>query len=173
MRPRGSTLIEMAISLPIFSMLMVLAIGGVHQTMRISRLAKDRGQLAYALAKLEQSVRNDVHQADSAKVERDEKSDRLSLHLAFSDDSRIVYHSRSNRIDREQLDATGKTHFDSFAMLLENKILFEVEEKRIVTMSVHRLHRDQTEANRLELFVRSHLGRPHLVVPSQEEAKIE
>jgi len=173
MRRRGSTLIEIAISLPIFSILMVLAIGGVHQTMRISRLAKDRGQLAYSLAKLEQSVRNDVHQADSAKVERDEKSDRLSLHLVFSDDSRIVYHSRSNRIDREQLDATGKTHFDSFALLSENKILFEIEENRIVTMSIHRLHRDHTEADRLELFVRSHLGRPHLAVPSQEEAKHE
>lgn len=173
MRRRGSTLIELAISLPIFTMLIVLAIGGVHQTMRISRLAKDRGQLAYSLAKLEQSVRNDVHQADSAKVERDEKSDRLSLHLVLSDDSHIVYHSRSNRIDREQLDATGKTHFDSFALLLVNKVLFEVKENRIVTMSVHRLHRDHTEADRLELFVRSHLGRPHLVVPMQEEAKNE
>ena len=168
MKRRGSTLIEMAISLPIFSMLMVLAIGGVHQTMRISRLAKDRGQLAFSLAKLEQSVRNDVHQASSAKVEREEKSGRLSLYLTTTHDTRIVYHSRANRIDREQLDLDGKTHFDSIALLPNNKVLFEVEENRIVAISIHRLHRDHAEADRLELLVRSYIGRSHLFLPLQK-----
>ena len=164
MKRPGSTLIELAVSLPIFSMLMVLAIGAVHQTMRISRLAKDRGQLASTLAKLEQCVRQDVHQANSATVARDDKTGLQSLHLSSPDDSRIVYRSRLNRIDREQIDSTGKLHFNSFALFAENKAIFEVQGQRSVLVSVHRVHRDHASADRLELYVRSLLGRPSSVV---------
>ena len=96
MKRNGSTLIELALALPIFTALLVLAIGGVHQVMQVSRLAKDRGQLAYTLSRLEQSIRSDVHQANFVKVERDEKDDLLSLHLALPDDTSIVYTLLSN-----------------------------------------------------------------------------
>ena len=168
MKRKGSTLIELALALPIFTALLVLAIGGVHQVMQVSRLAKDRGQLAYTLARLEQSLRSDVHQAEFAKVERDEKGDLLSLHLSLPDGNSVVYRVRSKRIDREQMDATGKTRADSFALFLENKVLFEIKENRTVLMSIHRMHRDHTNADRLELFVRSCLGRPHLLIPMQK-----
>jgi type II secretory pathway component PulJ len=162
MKRSGSTLIELAISLPIFSMLMVLAVGVVHQTMRISRLAKERGQLALSLAKLEQTVRMDVHQSLSATVQQDEKTGLLSLHLVQPDESRIAYHCRSNRIERQQTNTNAKSHFDSFALFAENKVLFEVEENRRVLVSVHRVHRDHASADRLELLVRSVIGRPQL-----------
>lgn len=162
MKRSGSTLIELAISLPIFSMLMVLAVGGVQQMMRISRLAKERGQVAYALAKLEQMVRMDVHQSESASVQQEEKTGLLSLHLVQPDESWIAYHCRSNRIDRQQTDSKGKSHVESFAMFSENKVLFRVDENRSVLISIHRVHRDHASADRLELLVRSVIGRPHL-----------
>ena len=173
MTRKGSTLIELALSLPIFTMLLVLMIGGVHQVMRVSRLAKDRGQLAYVLARLEQSVRSDIHQADTAKVVRDEKEDSLSLHLTLPENSRIVYRVRSNRINREHFDTTGRSRFDSFALFSENKVLIEVEEERTVLISIHRVHRDHSNADRLELFVRSQIGRPHLLAPAEKGAKNE
>ena len=173
MKRKGSTLIELALTLPIFTALLVLAIGGVHQVMQVSRLAKDRGQLAYVFARLEQSIRSDVHEAYFAKVERDEKTNRLSLHLSLPDDSRIVYRPGSNRIDRERMDATGRTRTNSFALFLENKVLCEIQENRTVLMSIHRMHRDHTSADRLELFVRANLGRPHLQVPTQKGKKDE
>lgn len=173
MKRNGSTLIELALTLPIFTALLVLAIDGVHQVMRVSRLAKDRGQIAYGLARLEQSIRSDVHQANFAKVERDEKADLLSLHLALPDDTRIVYRVRSTRIEREHHDTSGKTRADSFTLFSENKVLVEVEENRTVSISIHRVHRDHTNADRLELFVRSKIGRPHLLVPTEKGRKDE
>ena len=173
MKRNGSTLIELAISLPIFTALLVLAIGGVHQVMRVSRLAKDRGQLAYVLGRLEQSIRSDVHQANFATVERDEKADLLSLHLALPDDSSIVYRVRSTRIEREYIDTTGKTRADSFALFSENNVLIEVTENRTVLITIHRVHRDHTNADRLELFVRSKIGRAHLLAPTQKGSKNE
>ena len=173
MKRMGSTLIELALSLPIFTILLVLMTGGVHQVMQVSRLAKDRGQLAYVLARLEQSMRSDIHQADTVKVERDVKVDLLSLHLSLPDKSHVVYRVRSNRINREQLDATGKTRSDSFALFSENKVLFEVEKERSVLISIHRVHRDHSNADRLELFVRSNIGRPHLLAPSEKGTKNE
>ena len=172
-RRLGSTLIETAISLPIFTVLLVLAITGVHQVMQVSRLAKDRGQAAYGLARLEQSLRSDVHQADVASVERDEKSNLLSLHLALPEDNRIVYRVRTARIEREHMDATGKIHFESFALFSENRVLMEVAEDRTVVMSIHRVHRDHANADRLELFVRSSVGRPHLFAPAQKGSQNE
>lgn len=169
----GSTLIELSLSLPIFTVLLSLAIGGVHQVMQISRLAKDRGQAAYGLARLEQSLRSDVHQADVANVERDEKSNLLSLHLALPDANRIVYRIRTARIEREHMDATGKIHFDSFALFSENRVLMEVAGDRTVVMSIHRVHRDHANADRLELFVRSSVGRPHLFAPAQKGSQNE
>jgi hypothetical protein len=141
--------------------------------MQVSRLAKDRGQLATTLARLEQSLRSDAHHAEFAKVERDEKDDMLSLHLSLPDGNSVVYRVRSKRIDREQMDATGKPHADSFALFLENKVLFEVKENRTVLMSIHRTHRDHTNAARLELFVRSILGRPHLLASTHQGTKDE
>jgi len=167
----GSTLIEVALSLPIFTALLVLAISGVHQVMQVSRLAKDRGQAAYGLARLEQSLRSDVHQADLATVERDEKSELLSLHLALPDADRIVYRVRTTRIEREYVDATGKTLSDSFALFSENKVLIEVAENRTVVLSIHRVHREHKNADRLELFVRTRVGRPHLFAPAGNGAK--
>ncbi len=162
MKRSGSTLIEMAISLPIFSMLMVLAVGGVQQMMRISRLAKERGQVAYTLAKLEQRMRMDVHQSESASVQQDEKTGLLSLCLIQPDESRIAYQCQSNRIDRQQTDSNGKSRVDSFSLFSENKVLFRVDENRSVFVSIHRVHRDHASADRLELLVRSIIGRPHL-----------
>lgn len=162
MKRSGSTLIELAISLPIFSMLMVLAVGGVQQMMRISRLAKERGQVAYTLSKFEQRLRMDVHQSESATVQQDEKTGLLSLHLVQPDESRIAFHCRLNRIDRQQTDSNGKSHVDSFALFSENKVLFRVDENRSVLVSIHRVHRDHASADRLELLIRSVIGRPHL-----------
>jgi type II secretory pathway component PulJ len=162
MKRSGSTLMELAISLPIFSMLMVLAVGGVQQMMRISRLAKERGQVAYTLAKFEQTMRRDVHQSESATVQTDEKTGLLSLHLILPDESRIAFYCRSNRIDRQQTDSNGKSHVDSFALFSENKVLFRVDENRSVLVSIHRVHRDHASADRLEFLVRSVIGRPHL-----------
>lgn len=164
----GSTLIELSLSLPILTVLLVLAIGGVHQVMQVSRLAKDRGQAAYGLARLEQSLRSDVHQAESASVERDEKSGLLSLQLALPDENHIVYRVRTARIEREHVDATGKIHFESFALFSENRVLMELAEDRTVVMSIHRVHRDHANADRLELFVRSSVGRPHLLATAQK-----
>ena len=167
----GSTLIEVAISLPLFTALLVLAISGVHQVMQVSRLAKDRGQAAYGLARLEQSLRSDVHQAESALVDQDEKSGLLSLKLSLPDENHIVYRVRSTRIDREHVDESGKKISDSFALFSDNKVLIEVSEDRTtIVMSIHRVHRDHTNADRLELFVRSRVGRPHLLGSTRKGA---
>ena len=169
----GSTLIETALSLPIFTALLVLAISGVHQVMHVSRLAKDRGQMAYGLARLEHSLRSDVHQAVSARVVQDEKSGLLTLQLALPDENRVVYRVRPTRIEREEMDASEKKGLDSFALFSENKVLMEVADNRTVMVSIHRVHRDQTGADRLELFVRSTVGRPHLLESAERGAKDE
>lgn len=168
MKRSGSTLIELAISLPIFSMMMVLAVGSVQQTLRMSRLAQERGQLAYKLARFEQALRLDAHQSESAKVQQDEKSGRLSLYFAMPNQCRIVYEFRLNRIDRQQFAADGKYHTEFFSLFANNKVLCQVEENRSVLVSIHRVHPDHANADRLELLVRSVIGRPHLAFSERE-----
>ena len=49
----------------------------------------------------------------------------------------------------------------------------EVAENQTVVMSIHRVHRDHKNADRLELFVRTRVGRPHLIASADDGAQNE
>ncbi len=82
---RAFTLVELLTTMTMGSSVMLLAIGLVHQSMSMSKLAKVRWEHDQSLARLAERFRSDVHSA-SALISASTKS--LSLKL---DESTVVY----------------------------------------------------------------------------------
>ncbi len=98
MKPRKAfSLVEMLMTMTMGSSLMLLAIGLVHQSMSMSKLAKIRGEHAGSLDRLAQHFRGDVHAAAEVVSV---SSDLISLKLA--DESTVTYKVEGSNVTREK-----------------------------------------------------------------------
>lgn len=96
-RRNAFTLVEMLMTMTMGSSLMLLAIGLVHQSMSMSKLAKVRGEHDQSLARLAQQFRSDVHLAS----ELVSFSPDL-IHLKLADDSTVTYKREAATVTRDK-----------------------------------------------------------------------
>ena len=96
-RRNAFTLVEMLMTMTMGSSLMLLAIGLVHQSMSMSKLAKIRGEHDQSLARLTQQFRVDVHLASELTSV---STDLLSL--KFADNSLVTYKYGAANVTREK-----------------------------------------------------------------------
>jgi prepilin-type N-terminal cleavage/methylation domain-containing protein len=94
-RRNAFTLVEMLMTMTMGSSLMLLAIGLVHQSMSMSKLAKVRGEHDQTLARLAQQFRSDVHLASELiSVSAD------SIHLKLADETTVTYKGEAANLAR-------------------------------------------------------------------------
>ncbi|QDV67841.1 hypothetical protein Poly24_15450 [Rosistilla carotiformis] len=91
----GFTLVELVVAMSFGSVLMLLAIGIVHQSLTFSQLGQARADQDRALVRLDRQFRQDVHRSEGF-----EQSDPQTLQLTI-DDSRVVYTFGTHTIQRQ------------------------------------------------------------------------
>ena len=106
---KAFTLVELLTTMTVGSSIMLLAIGLVHQSMSMSKLAKNRWEHDQSLARLTQQFRNDVHSA-SEVILASEKS--LSLKLA--DSSIVTYKCEAESVSWEKASPDAEVARDTF-----------------------------------------------------------
>ena len=87
----GSTLLEVVIAIPISFALLIGAIGLVHKAMVVSNLAKNQSLTRRTIGNLAQQFRTDVHESETAHLERDERSSKFRLLLGHPDSNTVIY----------------------------------------------------------------------------------
>jgi hypothetical protein len=104
-RRQGSTLLEVVIAIPISFALLIGAIGLVHKAMVVSNLAKNQSLARRTIGNLAQQFRTDVHESETAQLERDERSNKFRLLLNHPDRNPVIYESGDSVIRRIAGDA--------------------------------------------------------------------
>ncbi|NOY41099.1 MAG: prepilin-type N-terminal cleavage/methylation domain-containing protein [Planctomycetes bacterium] len=133
---RAFTLVEMSVSIAVGSVLMGLALGMVHRTMRAESTARINAQVERTAARLSRQFRHDLHQAQSISLDN-QQNDTPSLRLVLSDQRPITYQIDKSSILREQQQSDEQTHREIFLFPDDYSLLFgELGEPSRVVLTV-------------------------------------
>ncbi len=103
------TLVELLTTMTMGSSLMLLAVGLVHQSMSMSKLAKIRGEHDQSLARLAQQFRSDVHTASELISISSE-----SLTLRLTDESMVIYKRESANVTWAKTGLSSEVAHETF-----------------------------------------------------------
>ncbi len=110
---RAFTLVEMMVSISVGSVLMGLALGMVHRTMRAESTARTHAQVERTTALLSRQFRSDIHRAKTVLLD-DQQSDSPSLRLMIPNQRPITYRIENNSLHRQQQQGDEQTHIELF-----------------------------------------------------------
>lgn len=110
---RGFTLVEMSASISVGSVLLVLAMGMVHRTMRFESNAQKHAVTERAAARLSRHFRHDIHQAESVSLDRSQ-ADESVLQLVLPGQAPVSYRVQKSSLFREQPHSNTKTYYEQF-----------------------------------------------------------
>lgn len=99
---RGSSLIELMITMPMLATLLVFAIGWIHQSMNLASTMRERGRDQQQWLALARQFRDDVHRANAARFDG-----QASLVVTFADASEVTYELSQRRITRRRAVPQG------------------------------------------------------------------
>jgi type II secretory pathway component PulJ len=108
---KGSTLVELVLSMSAGSTVMLLAICLVHQTMTMTQISKHRSDHDRTLDQFAQCFRRDVHLSMEVVP-----SDSNSLALRFSDGSEATYTVDDHAVSRKRKDGPDGDEFERFVL---------------------------------------------------------
>lgn len=110
---RAFTLVEMMVVISVGSVLMGLALGMVHRTMRAESTVRTHARVERTAARLSRQFRHDIHEAESVLL--DQQSDVPLLQLILPDQRPITYRIESSSLLRQQQHSDEQTHRELFS----------------------------------------------------------
>lgn len=110
-RRSAFTLVEMLMTMTVGSSLMLLAIGLVHQSLSMSKLAKTRGDHDRSLAWLAQQFRSDSHLTSELI-----SVSSVGMSMKLVDESVVTYQWNAPTVSREQSGPGRDTARESFRL---------------------------------------------------------
>lgn len=153
MKRSGITLIETMIAVSTSSMLLLLAIGVLHQAMRLSTKAKNRTEFNQSNMRLSTQFREDVHRATKTEL-----NDDGSLILTFAEPESIAYRMEKGvrpSLVRELKPSDEVNKRQEFFRLLDNaKCEFKITDApHRVTLDISTEIPGEDQLQRVELRV--------------------
>lgn len=134
---RAFSLVELVIGMTCGAIVFALAIRTVEQTMKLSNDSSARSQHQMTLARLQNHLRNDVHDASAAQLSKDDASPQLTLQYGAARSIRYnVEGSTVTRISSD--DEANVIERETYRLAKECRVRFEASEKMRVKMSVTR-----------------------------------
>ncbi len=121
-RRLGSTLIELVLSMSAGSVVMLLAISLVHQTMTLSERSRHRSDDNRVLDQLAQRFRSDVHLA--LNVDTDANASN-ALTIKVSDGSTVTYVAKNCSVVRERKNALSGNEQERFVLADAGVAIFQ------------------------------------------------
>lgn len=164
----ASTLIETLILLTMSSSILVLAIGWIHQSMRLATTIRDHDRHHQSVMRLSRQFRDDAHQALSVSC------DRSHARFKMGDQGIVVYQIEEHQVRRSQRTQPDSAILNQESYLLHTHadVVFEDSElPRWVTLTVLRgdpgngspvaaiNHDNATERRPIDMNVRAVVGR--------------
>jgi type II secretory pathway component PulJ len=117
---RGSTLIELILSMTAGSGVMLLGISLVHQSMQLAEKSNNRADNNRTLDQLSQCFRRDVHVAAQWSIDA-----QGTLSMTCSDASQVTYTAQSRTVLRERKKGPNEIERERFALAENASALFE------------------------------------------------
>lgn len=117
---RGSTLIELVLSMMAGSGVMLLGISLVHQAMTLSEKSSNRADNYRTIDQLAQCFRRDLHNAMQWSIDA-----QGNLSMTCSDDSQINYQALMHVVTRERKKATNEIERERFVLAEDALAIFE------------------------------------------------
>ena len=116
---RGSTLIELVLSMMAGSGIMLLGISLVHQALMLSEQSSNRANNYRTIDQLTQCFRRDVHNAKQWSI-----AGQATLLITCSDDSTITYHSQRHTVTRERRKGSSELEKERFVLAEDASAIF-------------------------------------------------
>ena len=98
---RGFTLVELMVTISSASVLLMLATGVVHSTMRFESMSRQRAEVHRAAVRLSHDFRHDVHRANGFRIS-DRADQPHTIRLTLPEGSEVTYQVTRQRVLREQ-----------------------------------------------------------------------
>ncbi len=117
---RGSTLIELVLSMMAGSGVMLLGISLVHQAMMLSEKSSNRADNYRTIDQLALYFRRDLHDAMQWSIDA-----QGTLSMTCSDDSTVTYHSQQNAVTRERKKGPDEIERERFVLAEDALAVFE------------------------------------------------
>lgn len=149
------TLVELLTTLTLGSSIMLLAIGLVHQSMSMSKLAKVRWEHDQASARLAQLFRSDAHMAaELISLSPD------SVSLKLIDGSVVNYKSQDSNVTWEKTSPNSEKSREKFSFEANCRAAFQrVESPDRIVLQLERQSENTELAPRVDLRIVSIIGR--------------
>ena len=110
----GYTLAELVATMSVGTVLLGLATGAIHRTMRLESQSHERADVHRVSLRLSASFRRDVHRANDLRLDT-EADQGVALHLSIPEAAEIVYRINGARVlRRQQLDKQPATEVFDF-----------------------------------------------------------
>jgi len=134
-KSRGFTLVEMLATISSASVLLVLATGVLHRTMRFDSTCRQRAQVHRVAVRLSHDFRHDVHRAESFQVSgvAEEPS---SILLELPDGGNVTYQVTEQRVLREQPLASQQVARQTYDFPDDYKVSFLRAGPRLAELTV-------------------------------------
>lgn len=133
-RRSGSSLIEVIVLLSVSSTLLLIAVGWIHQSMRLATVLRDHERHHQSLMRLSRQFRDDANAA------RTITGDGAEVDFAM-DDVSVRYEIESNVVRRSQMSKTSETIFGIETYQLRDRAVVTLDltdSPQRVSLFVHR-----------------------------------
>ena len=156
---RAFTLVEMVTSISVGSVLLVLAMGTVHRTMRIESTLRENALTERTAARLSRQFRHDMHLAESVSLDR-QQADEPVLQIELPGQSPVSYRVEHTSVHREQAHSDTQVHREHFSFPENFVVNFrELTAPQRVVLTVQRETGLIDVPPRLEMHVEAVIGR--------------
>ena len=153
MKRKGISLIETTIAVSVSSILLLLTIGILHQTLRLSTKAKNRTDFQQSNVRLASQFREDVHRAISADL-----GQNGSLVLTYKDLESVTYRLEkgfhSFLVRETKASSNERIRQDTFRLIDNCRCEFTIQDDpNRVTLEIYFSPPEESETQRIELRV--------------------
>ncbi len=134
-RQRGFTLVEMIVTISTASVLLMLATGVVHSTMRFESMSRQRAEVHRAAVRLSHDFRHDVHRANGFRIS-DRADQPHTIRLTLPEGSEVTYQVTRQRVLREQRLGAQQVARETYDFPANYQVMFSQSAPQMAELTV-------------------------------------
>jgi prepilin-type N-terminal cleavage/methylation domain-containing protein len=134
-RQRGFTLVELIVTISTASVLLMLATGVVHSTMRFESMSRQRAEVHRAAVRLSHDFRHDVHRAAGFRIS-DRADQPPTIRLILPEGSEVTYQVTRQRVLREQRLSAPQVARETYDFPADYQVMFSQSEPQMAELTV-------------------------------------
>ncbi|MCH7753248.1 MAG: prepilin-type N-terminal cleavage/methylation domain-containing protein [Planctomycetes bacterium] len=138
-KQQGFTLVELMVTVSTASVLLMLATGVVHSTMRFESMSRQRASVHRAAVRLSHDFRHDIHRANGFRIS-DRADKPPTIRLMLPEGSEVTYQVTHQRVLREQRlgaqQVAQQVARETYDFPANYRVMFSQSEPRMAELTV-------------------------------------